>query len=504
MGTVAVNTPAKFSDEGTLYDEIYGQIKAALAPLGAHDAIEQIARGGADYAVRQYMSEVQNGVAVGVARQNAVSTGKVWADSEAKKHGVAPAGPPVGPADTSVVNVADIQQAVDAYRTGVQSGQEQRQAIIDYRPTPTAQGTQTPVQAATVSEAQRLQAAMQGQTTVGSADLAGLQASAQGQGAVGQLAAARLQQALRAGAAQASGIAQGATGAARKGALRTAALAANRNAMDAGAKTAEMQAAGAIQAQTQVAGLQQQRANLQGQLDQARAAGDQQAINSLQAKMADLDQQTKQFNAGQTQTAATTRNDQALAAQGQDENQRVANERLKLDAQGAIENSAKGLLDEAQREATLSMARQQLDLAERRFQLEADEAKKAQANQDRMFWASVISNVAGGLVGAISAPPTPPGPPKAAHGGLVTKPTEVLVGEAGPELIVPVNQDVGARLARALSVGAQPFDRQGAPDLSALLALLKGGQGQPAPAELPPELVALLAAGNARARKASY
>ncbi len=60
----------------------------------------------------------------------------------------------------------------------------------------------------------------------------------------------------------------------------------------------------------------------------------------------------------------------------------------------------------------------------------------------------------------------------AAHGGLVTKPTHVLAGEAGPELIVPVKADVGQGAKRNLSLEAQPFDRSRAPNLSALL----GGQ----------------------------
>lgn len=419
-----------------------------------------------------------------------------WHREQKRVNDFAPADPaPAAGGSTTEVNAADIKAATDVYRNGIASGNDQRQAVVDYTPTPTAAGTQVPVQASLVSPADRLAAAMQRDTTVGSADLGALRATAQGQGAVGQLATARLQQALRAGAAQASGIAYGATGAARKGAARTAALAANQAALGAGSKVAELQAAGAVQAQTQVAGIEQQRANLQGQIDQARASGDQDAINTLQAKMADLDQQTKTFNAGQEQTAATTRNDQGLAAQAEGERQRVANERLKLDATKAIEDSAKGLLDEAQREATLAMARTQLDLAERKFQAEVDQAKKAQANEDRKFWADVIARVAGAVV---------PKPPAAAHGGLVTRPTQVTVGEAGPEIIVPVDVDVGARLARALSLGAKPFDRQGAPDLSALLQLLKSGGGEQAPQQVPPELVALLAAGNARARKASY
>jgi hypothetical protein len=473
MGTQAVSTAAKFSDEGVLFDEIYAQIKAALAPIGAHDAIEQISRGGADYALRQYMAEVQNGVPAGRARQNAVSTGKVWAESEAKKHGVTPAGAPVGPADTSVVNVADIQQAADAYRTGISSGQQQRQQIINHVPNPTAAGTQTPVQSQSVqldtAQADQTRALQQG--AVGYLD-----ASAQGKGVAGQLASARLAQALRAGAAQASGIAQGATGAARKGAARSGALAANQAALAGGAKVAEVEAATALAAQGQLASaLQGVRA---GDITQSGQGADVAA-----------------GNANRDLTAQTTRNDQGLRAQGQDEDQRVANERLKLDAQAAIEGSAKGLLDEAQREATLSMARRQLDLAERRFQLEVDQAKKEDARKDREFWAGVIAQVAGALV---------PGPPKAAHGGLVTESTMVEVGEAGPELIIPVNVDVAAKLAKALTIASKPFDRKDAPSLSALLKLLKSGGSEEERPKVPAKMAAILASGNSKARKAGY
>ena len=78
------------------------------------------------------------------------------------------------------------------------------------------------------------------------------------------------------------------------------------------------------------------------------------------------------------------------------------------------------------------------------------------------------------------------------------------VGEAGPELILPVD-GVTARLAKALALDRKPFDRKDAPNLGALLELLKkkGGDQEPE-RKVPPKLVAILAAGNARARKASY
>ncbi len=55
------------------------------------------------------------------------------------------------------------------------------------------------------------------------------------------------------------------------------------------------------------------------------------------------------------------------------------------------------------------------------------------------------------------------------HGGLVTKPTRAIIGEAGPELVLPV-KGVTAKLAAALAQRNKPFARKDAVDLKTLLA----------------------------------
>jgi hypothetical protein len=365
----------------------------------------------------------------------------------------------------STVDAVDTRLALDSYRGAIDKANKQYDSVLGYTPMPTAQGTQAPVQAGTVQldTAQADQTRGQQQGALGYLDQ-----SAQGKGAAGQLAAARLAQALRAGAAQGAGIAQGATGAARKGATRAGILAANQAALAGGSKVAELEAAAAVQAQGQYASaLQGVRA---GDITQSATAADVGAAN-----------------ANRDLTAQTTRNDQGLRAQGQDEDQRIANERLKLDASKAATDAAAGLLNENERQAQLKLAYDKLNLA-------VDQAEKS-------FWRGIITSLISRVAGAVV--PGPPQTPAAAHGGLVTKPTQLLVGEAGPEIIVPVKQDMPAQLAQALSVGSKPFDRQQAPDLSALLSLLQGRAG-PAPPQVPPHLIAVLAAGNARARKASY
>ena len=184
-------------------------------------------------------------------------------------------------------------------------------------------------------------------------------------------------------------------------------LAANQAALDGGSKVAELQAATALQAQGQLASalqgvrgqdvdvaakkaaLEQERKNLQAQLDQARAAGDQNAINAAQTKMAELDQRTREFNASEANKAQARSEDQSFQAQDINnqtglevsrltEEQRIANEKLKLEASEAATRAAKGLLDENDRKA-------QLDLAHRKIQ----EAKDA---ADKAFWQGIVTS----------------------------------------------------------------------------------------------------------------
>ena len=298
----------------------------------------------------------------------------------------------------SSVAPADLKQALDQYRGAIDKANTQYGSVLDYRPTPTAQGTQTPVQAGAVSldptRADQTRGQQQG-------NLADLQRAAQGQGPAADLARARLAQALRRSGAQAAGIALGATGAARKGALRTSMLAASEGALNAGEQVAAIEAQDRQQAQAQLTGALQ---GVRGQdLTQA-------------GQLADVDAQ----NANRDLTAATTRNDQALRAQGQDEDQRVANERLKLDASKAATDAAQGLLTENARQEQIAFARQQL--------------QQAKDQADRQFWGNIITSLLSGATAVGAA--------------AVGKPT--TSDERAKENISPVKQGDLNALAKAV------------------------------------------------------
>jgi hypothetical protein len=311
------------------------------------------------------------------------------------------------------------------------------------------------------------------------ANIADLQRAAAGQGPAAELARARLAQALRRSGAQTAGLVLGATGQNRKAGLLQAALAGNEAALNAGEQVAAIEAQDRQQAQAQLTGA------LQGVRGQ------------------DLGQ------AGAAAGVAAGNEDRALNAAQFGAKYAVELEDLRLRVGGFQTQAAQGVLNEASRQEGIRMARRGLALAEERLRkIDLPAAERAQANADREFWLRAIAALTAAVVPFVAG--TPGGganggyaePAKLARGGLVTQPTHALIGEAGPELVIPVNPDVSGRLAQALATENKPFDRQEAPDLSALLALLKGGQqAQPAP-QLDPRLIALLAAGNARARKA--
>lgn len=437
---------------------------------------------------------------------------------------------------------------------------------VGYSPTDAATATTT---AAQVSPSARLKAALQDQTTVqgtgldtGQSDqsrqlqlgaLGSLQDTAAGGGAGADLAAARTRQLLAQSGAQANGLVQQARGNERRGARLSAILSSGANNLAGETQIQAQNASDRLAAQQAVVGatqgirstdvtqattkaqLDQQRNTLQAQLDSAKASNDQNAINAIQTKMADLDAQQQQFNAtssntvGLANTAATNQgnqfnatqrttaaqkladatnqgeqfnatqenaagsqlagaqtavsqsntaqgntvatgnadrtvqtgesnNTQGLAAQATGEQQRVANENLKLQASAAAQQAAKGLLDENGRQQTLALAQAQLKLA--------------QTQADRQFWGNLVSSLLSGAT-AVGAAALTAAPVAAAlkHGGLVTKPTHALIGEAGPELVIPV-KGATARLAKVLGIEAKPFQRKGAPSLSKMASLL--------------------------------
>jgi hypothetical protein len=239
----------------------------------------------------------------------------------------------------------------------------------------------------------------------------------------------------------------------------------------------KFQAAQKLQAETKLADLQQAQNIAQAQLDQAKAAGDQNAINAANMKMADIRAQVATTNAQLAQDAnkfnTTTSvgvqekdRDTMLQGQQQAEAQRIADADMRIRAQKALEDSARGLLNEDQRQQTLDMARQQMALAEQQFQLAKDEAARAQANENRRFWAGVISSVVSGVAtgGASLAMP------KAAQGGVTAGPT--LAGEGNrPELVIPIEGKLSDRMRAALAVDNKPFAKgMPASRLAAVLA----------------------------------
>jgi hypothetical protein len=337
-------------------------------------------------------------------------------------------------ASGQVVAPADMKLALDQYREAIGKANTQYDAILGHTPSPTPSSVVSPVTATadpsrvqTLSPAQRLQAAMQGQTTVGATgfdagqadqaramalqNVSDLQATAAGAGAGQQAAAARLQLALQRTSQLRSGMAAQARGSERRGLRREAIVQAGQDnlqaqsQLEAQAAQERMAAQGQLGQQLQAtrstdvdvatkkAALEQERTTLQAQLDAARAANDASAVNTLTSKMADLDQRTRELNVTAANQAQQRREDQTFSAQQLNnqtglevsrltEEQRVANERLKLDASKAAQDAAQGLLTENARQEQLAFAREQLRVA------------KDQA--DRQFWGNLISSLLSG------------------------------------------------------------------------------------------------------------
>jgi hypothetical protein len=83
------------------------------------------------------------------------------------------------------------------------------------------------------------------------------------------------------------------------------------------------------------------------------------------------DQSTQQFNSNQGVQVGSLNNQQKLAANVAGSQEDVAQAKLRMDAQKAIEDSAKGLLDENERQNQLAIARQQLAIAQAKQDQEA-------------------------------------------------------------------------------------------------------------------------------------
>jgi hypothetical protein len=363
----------------------------------------------------------------------AYETYKAWVDYENAKKAVEDL--KAVEASGEVIAPADMKLALDQYRSAIAQARTQYTAILGHEPSPSPSevlsmptgSTVDTSKVAQLSPAERLQASLGRQTTVAGtsmntaqadqaraqqqSNITDLQATAQGAGAGQQAAAARLKLALSRSSELASGMAAQARGSERRGARRENMIAAGQRnlegniALEAQSAQERQAAQGQLGQQLQAtrttdvdvaakrADLDAQKKTLQAQLDAARATNDANAINSLTTKMAEIDQRTREVNAAATNVAQGRKEDQAFEGQQADiqrgldvskltEEQRVANERLKLDASKAAQDAAQGLLTENARQEQLALARQEL--------------ANAKDQADRQFWGNLISSLLSG------------------------------------------------------------------------------------------------------------
>lgn len=196
------------------------------------------------------------------------------------------------------------------------------------------------------------------------------------------------------------------------------------------------------------AGQANQRGNLQGQMQLQAAegnagrdvqqnvaqAGFQQqaglanmgAVNDRASEQGRLTQGNQQFNATQGNQVATNNADRVLTGQGQDD-------RRASELRGSMISAGR------------SSAESELG------GLRVDEEAKARRT-------GLVSNVAKSTAAAFGL----------AAGGVVTRPTLALVGEAGPEVVMPVSR-VTPDERRRFAVSQRPFSRDSAPPLSAVV-----------------------------------
>jgi hypothetical protein len=336
-----------------------------------------------------------------------------------------------------------------------------------------------------------------------------LEATARGEGAGQQAALARMRLALQRSGQQASGMIQQARGYERRGLRRAELLRRGEAAVQAETQnqaqnaqerqTAQAQVgtqAGAIRttdvdAESKRAEFTARRNELQANLDSARAANDQNAINDFTKKLADLQSEEKQFNATQRQDISKSNADRSVEVQSKNADLYQEDQRVKIDADKAKRDAAQGLLTEAQRQEQIRIAQQMQKRWEIEYRDARDDAARARAQDKVQFWAGLAAQFLGTVV---------PKPPGAAQGGLVDEPTLVAEGEHD-ELVIPVT-GVTPALRKALAVESKPFQSP-----VPVAALLKAALSQQAPIEderMPTDwgrVIAVLAPSNNRARK---
>ena len=420
-GPGATPPPADATDAQYVVDqavEVARKRLQGLPPEALAEALKTIAAG----ALQAYRDAIAAGKPVGIAVQMALGDADNQALLAAEKNGLPPP-TATGEPDPSIVSREDVAAAWAKYKDGIARGDEIYADATKGPVTPGARESITkvaidPVEAAKMSPAERLKAALQGTTTVEGTDTRDLEATARGEGAGGALAAARLKRAQQQSGQTTNAAIQAARGGERKGLRRANTLAQGERDLATSTQIEELNQADRQAAQAKIAELDTQRKQLQAQLDSARAANDQTAINTITQKMADLDQETakanqaaenaaRDANANRSVTTQTTNNTQALQAQDQDEKQRVEATKLRIEAQKALEASAQGLLNESDRQAKLAQFQQQMDIAEReleeaiRSNRRQEEIAEKQAN--RQFWGQMISSLIGGAAAAGTA-----------------------------------------------------------------------------------------------------
>ncbi len=435
-------------------------IQAEASGKSAQDAIAD-SRAAGSQAVQQFLFKYGKGPAPDPSTTGVGGTA------------AAGSGPSTG---SATVTAGDKAYGIDQFRAGIASQQGDLAALSNGMGvnTPNARDTfhaiapvnTTAAQVApapvlgtrTVAAPNLGPAAMQGTTAVAGTTLdttqsdqsraaqlannADLQATAAGNGAAQQAYDARAKLTAFRSAQDANGLAQQARGSERKGALlqgmenSAQANVEGQIANEAQSATERQQAQGALstaiagtrstdvtQATTQ-AQIEAQRNTLQAQLDSARAANDQAAINNFTQKLADLKAREQEVNAAalnktaelnasnaidvnKTNVAATNATSTAnadrgvtvgvannaggLAANVAGSNEDVAQAKLKLDINKAIQDSAQGLLNEETRQKNITIAQGQLDVLNKKLALETDAARRAALSADRDFWLKALA-----------------------------------------------------------------------------------------------------------------
>jgi hypothetical protein len=232
----------------------------------------------------------------------------------------------------------------------------------------------------------------------------------------------------------------------------------------------KFKAAQRLDAEKHIADLTQARNVAQAQLDAARAAGDQAAINAAAMKIAELDADINKtqalmevdvdkFRSSQEVDIQKWNIDTALKAQGQEFDQWLATGDLRIKATEVAQKGAQNLLNEDQRQRALAMAEREFAESTRRYNLNREDAKAA---ADRQFWGGIISSLLSGGASVATAG-------AAAKGGITSGPT--LAGEAGTELVIPIKGKLSDQMRASLAVKNEPFAKgMPASRLAAVLA----------------------------------